>query len=491
MHYLHLYKHQITTKINYHMLRRNIIFISLLLIPFVSLSQDKVWGMQDCILYALEHNIGVQQTQLNADVQKINLDQSKYSQLPSLNASASHSYNFGRTADPTTNIFSNREIQSTNLSLNGNVVIFNGFSLRKQIKQNNFEYLAGIEDVERTKNDLSLNVAAAYLQVVYAQEAVTQTQNRLKSAQESRDRTKKLVDAGSIAMGSLFDEESAVATEELNLVQADINLSIAIIDLTQLMDLDYDPDFKVESPKVELPDQSSLALPTDEIYGVALETLPVVRFSNYKVQSAEMGLASQKGARIPRLSLFGSLNSRYSSLSKHVTAINDIGLQPNGNVTTGGDNVLSPSAEFEFDKTEFVDQLDNNYNESFGFSLSVPIFNGRTTEANIQRSEIGLANAKYNLELTHDQLYKNVVLAHTNAKSAQKKYSAAERNDVALKESFKYAEKRYNLGSLSSIEFLKARDNRDQAESDFLQAKYELIFRIKALDFYLGRPLTF
>jgi len=270
-------------------------------------------------------------------------------------------------------------------------------------------------------------------------------------------------------MGSFYDEESAVATEELNMVQAENNLSTAIIDLTQLMDIDYNPNFPVESPKVDLPDQSAVALRTDEIYNVAMETLPVVRFSDYKVQSAELNLSRIKGFRYPRLSVFGSLSSGYSSLAQTITSISPL----------------------EFEKTSFGDQLDNNYNERFGFSLSVPIFNGRSTESNIQRSKISLENARYDQELTHDQLYKDVILAHTQANSAQKRYSAAERSSVAMNESFKYAKKRYELGALSSIEFLKARDNLDFAESEFLQSKYELIFRIKALDFYLGRPLTF
>lgn len=463
----------------------------ILSLPIVSLAQEKIWGMQDCITYALENNISVRQSQLNADLQKVNLDERKFSQLPSLNASASHSYNFGRNIDPTTNNFVNQEIRGGSMSLNGNVTLFNGFSLRNQIRQNEFEYLAGIENVERQKNDLSINVAAAYLQVVYAQEAQILAEKRLASAKESRDRTKKLVDAGSIAQGAYFDEESAVATEELNLVQAENNLSTAIIDLTQLMDLEYDPDFRVESPKVDLPDQSAIAMSANEVFDVAKSTLPMVRFSEYKVMSAEKGLSASKGIRLPRLSMFGSLSSRYSSLDRTLVSLDYLGFQPNGNVTAGGDVVLGPAYSAEFDQTGFWDQLENNYGEAFGFSISVPIFNGRSTESAIQRSRINLENARYDRELTHDQLYKNVVQALSNARSAQKRYAAAERNKVAMTESFGYAEKRYDLGALSSIEFLRARDSFDAAESEFLQAKYELLFRIKALDFYLGRPLTF
>ncbi len=469
------------------------ILFCFLLLPFVSQAQTKVWGMQDCIEYALDNNIPVKQTELNSEVQRINNKQYKLSQLPTLNGSASHNYNFGRSVDPFTYDFTNSEIQSSNLSLNANLTIFNGLTLRHEIKQSNFDYLAGMEDLDRAKNELTVNVASAYLAVIYATENKMLAEKRLSSAKESRDRTKKLVDAGSVAQGSFYDEESAVATEELNLVQAENAHLSAVIDLMQLMNLDYSPEFTVESPKVELPDQSALALSAQEVYDVATATLPELRSSAYKVQSAESGLSARKGGRYPRLSIFGSLNTGYSSLTQRPVGSPVFGgYSPTQYVTSGGDQVLQPYyTGVEYDKVNRFDQFEDNYNKSVGVSLSIPIFNGWSTEANVQRSKINLENARYNDELTRQDLYKKVVQAHANALSSQKRYEAAERSKVAMNESFGYAQKRYELGALSSIEFLKSRDNLDAAESEFLQAKYEFIFRIKALDYYLGRPLVF
>jgi len=426
-------------------------------------SAQKAWTLEECITYALEHNISVKQSELNTELADVNYDQSKAAFLPSLNGSAGYTYNFGRSADPFTNLYTEQEVQSSNFSTNSNLPIFYGFQIMNGLSQSKYEYLASNENLAKIKNDISLNVAAAYLQVLYSKENLKAVNDRLEAARQNRDRTKLMVDAGSMAQGNLLDAEAALATEELAKVNADNQLTTAFISITQLLELKSMVGFDVADPAVEIPEQSALTMSADEIYKTALNTLPEFRASEWNIKSAEKSLSVSKGARFPRLSLTGGMSTGTSNIARLFTG------------------ELKP----------FNDQMADNYNKYVGLSLSVPLFNGWSTESSIKRSKINLENVRYTDQLTKNSVYKSVVQAHADATAALQKFYASQKAATSTNEAFVYAEKKYNVGMLSSIEFLNVRNNKSKAESDFLQAKYDFIFRLKVLDFYLGKSLAF
>lgn len=441
---------------------------SLFLLPvfcFLGFSSygQKAWTLQECIEYALTNNITIKQSEISTEIADVNFTQSKLALLPTINGSSSYSYNFGRSVDPYTYNFTDQEIQSGNFSLNGNLNVFNGFQLQHALSQSKYEYMAGRENLSKIKNDIALNVAAAYLQVLYSRETIKAANERLESAQQTQSRTNIMVNAGSMAQGNLLDADAALAAEELNVINAENQLQSAMINLTQLLELKSMEGFSVVDPTVELPDQSSMVLTPDQIYATSAQVLPEFRASQFNLKSAEKGLSYAKGARYPRLSMYGSMSTGYSNYTRRLTG----------------------------ELVPFNDQLSENYNEVVGLSLSIPIFNSWSTESNIQRSKLNLENVKYSDQLTKNQVYKSIVQAHADANAALKRFGAAEKASIANKEAFVYAQKKYDVGMLSSIEFLNVRNNTSKAESDFLQAKYDLIFRIKVLDFYLGKPLSF
>jgi outer membrane protein len=194
---------------------------------------------------------------------------------------------------------------------------------------------------------------------------------------------------------------------------------------------------------------------------------------------------------MPRLSAFGSLSSFYSSSSKRLKSVDFAGFNPSGDVTSGGDTVLSPSFNTVLESNPYGDQLDENYNKAFGISLSIPIFNGLSTRTNVKRARLNLENAKYAAQLTRNQVYQSIQQAHTDAIAARKRYDATQRSLTAFEEAFVYAEKRFNAGLTNSLEFLTASNNLTRTRVELLQAKYDYIFRVKVLDFYAGNPLTF
>lgn len=446
-------------------LKRAITSIFLLLILLSSLegNAQKQWTLQEAIEYAILNNITVKQTELSERLSATGFTQSKLALLPSVNASSGYSNNFGRSVDPFTYQFTNQEIQSANFSMSGNLAVFNGFQLMNSLMQSRYEYFSDRENVARIKNDISLNVAASYLQVLYAQESLKAATDRVEAANETRNRAKLLFEAGSLAQGGFLDAEAALASEELGLINARNALKTAMITLTQLLELPSDEGFALSVPEVLVPEAASLALKPDEIFAAAMKTLPEFRVSMWNIRSAEKGLSISRGARMPRLSLVGSVNSGYSSATRRLTG----------------------------EKVSFNDQIDENYNKSVGLSLSIPIFNGWSANAGVSRSKVNLENVKLSAQLTHNQVYKSVVQAHADANAALLRYDAAQKSMTAASEALVYADKKFNAGLLSSVEFLNVRNNRTRAETDLIQAKYDLIFRIKVIDFYLGKPLQF
>jgi len=456
---MHIINYQFVQRLS---VRAALCFVSMMLVSWGAAGQ-KVWTLQQSIDHAISNNITIRQTEISGEIAEINYTQSKMALLPSLNGSSSYSYNFGRSVDLFTYEFSTTEIQSANFSVSGNLPVFNGFQIQNTLARSKYEFLAGKENVRKIKNDISLNVAAAYLQVLYGKESLKAAAERVEAANETRNRAKIMFDNGMISQGNLLDAEAALAAEELAKLNADNILKSAVINIAQLLELNPSEGFEVAVPEVQIPDQSGAALTPEAIFEASLKTLPEFRIAEFNIRSAEKSLSIARGSRYPRLNLFGSLNTGYSNARKRLTG----------------------------ERVSFEDQLDENYNKSLGLSLSIPIFNSWSANSNVKRSKLGLENVKLNDQQTRNQVYKSIVQAHSDANSGMLRYNAAMKAAAAASEAYVYAEKKYNAGMLSSVEFLNVRNNKSRAETDLLQAKYDLIFRIKVIDFYLGRPLSF
>lgn len=462
----------------------------LLLLATNSFSQ-KIWTLQESVEFALQHNIQVRQSEISAKLAEVNQSQSFYNLFPSLNGSSSYTFNSGRSVDPTSYQFTTQNIKSANASLNANVALFNGFQLQNTLKQSRLDYMASKYDFEKIKNDVSLNVAAAYLQVLYSKEQLNAANDRVDATKKQRDRSKVLVDAGTLPKGSLLDAESQLSTEEYNKVAADNALALAYLNLTQLLELDSIGNYQTENPKVDIPDQAALAQSAADIYAMAITKQPEIKSADIKLQSAEKGLAIARGSLLPRLSLFGSLSSSYSSEAQRSVGDRIFGGNLPAGTTASGEAVTSPFYYFNYEKTPFSDQIDQNFYKSVGLSLNIPIFNGFSSQNSVKRAKLNLENTKYSSELTKNQLYKSIQQAHLDAVAALNKYKAAEKSSEALRETYSYIEKKFTAGLITSLDLLTARNNLTKAESDVLQAKYDFIFRLKVLDFYQGKSLAY
>ncbi len=457
---------------------RNIFLTGLVLLIFMvsgasaqekpATKPEKLWSLQDCVDYALKNNLTVQQSYLSVKSAKIDFLQSKLNFLPSFSANGSQSSNWGRSVDRATYQYSNQKNSQFYMSVNGNLTLFNGLQNVNELRLQEFNYLASKYNSDEIKDNISLNIAAAYLQILYNIEQVNNAKRQLATTEDQINLTKKEVEYGKVARGNLLDVEAQGASDQVNLVKAQNTLMLAYLDLMQLLDLKSNTKFDIQKPNLVITHRPSL-LPIENIYNKALGIMPEIKNAEYVVKSAGASLAMSRGQRSPTLSLFSSYGNNYSTLIKM-----------SNDPTNPGYTVTKP----------FGDQFRENYNYSLGFSLSVPIFNRFAVGNAIAKSKISLEKARLNLSQQKNTLRKSIEQAYTDALASYQTYEASLKSVASLKEAFTYAQEKFNLGMLNSTDYTQAKNNYYNAESTLTSAKYDYIFKTKLLDFYLGRSLS-
>ncbi len=468
---------------------KKIILLLLFTFPVIALGQQKEWTLQDCIQYALENNVSLKQQYLSVSLAEEEVFQSTSRFFPDLNLNGSHAYNFGRAVDKFTNEFETERVQTNNFTASSSVVLFNGFQNLNTYKQSRLNLQASQYDFQAMQNDISLAIASAYLQVLYSMELTDIASLQLEIIRQQVERTEKLVNAGTLAKGNLFTIQAQAAGEELVLVNAQNQLDLALLNLTQFLDLKNDSGFRIQKPIIDIPLETTILADPTEVYSIASTSQPMIKAAEYRVMSAEKGLHLAQGYRSPTLSFGASLGTGYSSASLEIADI-----QPGDPVLIGatltGDEVYGPSYKTITQVKPFSNQLEDNFSQSLGFYLSIPVFNNFQVRKAVQQSKINLENSRLQQQIVHDQLYKTIQQAHADAKAALKKYLANQKNVMALEEAYRYMEQRFSVGMANSLDYNDAKNRLAQAQSETVQAKYDYIFRLKVLDFYMGKPIN-
>lgn len=462
------------------------------------------WTLQRAVDYALQNNLNVRLTQFSADINEATLRQSRAALLPSANLNGSQSWNFGTSTDPLTNEFITQTIRSNNFSASTQVTLFSGFQLRNTIKQNVLNVEAGRNDVDKARNDLALNVASQYLQLVLAEELVRANQLRVNSAEQQVERARKLLRAGSVAESNLLDAQAQQASDQTNVITAENQRDIARLQLIQLLNLGgaEATAFQIEVPSLPDPDdEAPLSLDLDETYQTAENLLPEVKAADQRVRASSFGVDVARGAYYPRLTFGAGLFTGYSSARSSFLPTGEVDFSyapvfiydpltpttppiPTQFVT----GVAQP--RFDVKPTAFSNQIKDNFGKQLQFNLSVPILNGLQARTNMQRAQIAVQQAQARADQTRLTLRQTIQQAYADARAAQRRYVAAKSQVEALTTAYRNAEIRFNNGLLNGTEFNISKNNLTAAESSMIQAKYEFIFRRKVLDFYQGRPIA-
>lgn len=434
-----------------------------MLLSISVLQAQQIWSLSDCIEYAHANNLQIKQQELNAQVSEGDLFTSKMRLLPNLNGSVGRNYNFGRQVDPITNDFNAENTISDYYGVDASIDLFRGLQTLNAIRANENNMLARIQDVEKEKVNISLQIATAYLTILFSQEILDVAQSQREITALQVERTDKLVQAGNAARGDLLEIVAQQAAEDLNVTTSRNELNLSYLNLTQILDLDSVGNFDIYAPDTIEPDFGVEIMSVHDVYLEALTYLPHIKSAEYDLLASKNYLSMQKGMRSPTLSLSGAWRTGYS------------------------DNFVLPG---ETETMNYMDQLDVNNNKSFGLSLRVPIFNRWYVENSISTAQIGVLNSENTLDLTKQQLYKEIQQAYNDAVSAKEKYKSALEAVNSYREAFGYTEHKFTVGIVNSVEYNIAKNNYIKAESDLLQSKYEYIFSLKILDFYRGVPLS-
>ena len=462
---------------------------------FLAAQAQTEWTLQKCIDHAFQNNIQIQQSQLNLELSEISKQQSVGTMLPSVNASASHGYNWGQTIDPFTNSFATERIQSNSFGISTGMTIFNGFQTLNRYKQGDINIEQGKADLQKMKNDIALNVANAFLNVLFNQEFLNIARFNFESSDEQVKRVQQLVEAGAAPEGNLMEIKAQNASDKAAVVNAENNLNIAKLNLTQLLRLQgaEAQNFSIVSPESIEPDAGSLAASAAQAVQNAVSTFPEIKSAQAGVIAAEQGLAISKGGMSPRLAVSFSYGTGYSGANNvPVGELTYQGDQPIGLVQNTNDIVIAPVFGYDdFETKPFGDQLGDNINSSLFFQLSVPIFNGFNTKTNIAQSKVQQLQATYALEQVEQQLSQDVERAYADALAAYNNYLAAEASVEATTLAFEYAQVQYEAGVINAVDYTNSRIRRDNAQADLIRNKYDYIFRTKVLDFYQGKALSF
>lgn len=447
------------------------------------------WSLQQCIDQALKNNIAIKQSEITTKIYGNNATQSKASILPTINMGAQHTYNFGRTIDRYTNTFANTQVLSQNFYVSSNVVLWSGLSQYNNIRANEFQYMASTETLGQQRNDLSLNVATAFINVIFCDELLQVAKGQYSITEEQMKRTEKLVDAGTLAKSAYYDLKAQLGNEDVNVTTADNNYQIAMLTLLQLMNIDSVNNLKIEKPNIEILSGELANISVQNVYETALKNQHSVKSAEYNVLAMEKSLAAAKGRVSPTLSATGTIGTGTSGLDKKIIGTQMNGVTPIG-ATATGEVVYTPNIEYLTETKSFTDQFKDNVNKSVGFTLTVPIFNGLQTYTNVKNAQLNALNARYNRELVEQNLYKTIAQAYANARASLNKYNSSKASVEASQQSFEYAQQKYNVGAISTFDFNSAKTRLQNAQANLVQAKYDFIFRLKVLDFYQGKPLT-
>ncbi len=456
----------------------------------------KVWTLKECVDYALANNLDVQRSVYGVEGAEIDHNQAKWGMAPSLNASSSYGFNWGRSINPVTNQFTTREINSLSPNANSSVTLFNGLRIQNTIKQTSKSLDASEADLEKAKNDVILSVINLYITVVFNKELLENARFQLSSSEQQLERTKRQVAAGALPKSNELNLDAQVATNELNVINRENALALSLLQLKQGLQIPASQDFDIEVPVIAVQDLL-LENSREQIYDMARQSLPEVRSARYRVESSNYALKAAKGNLYPRLSLSGSINSNYSSANDEPQPVIEDGVDilpgttPIGFVDGTTTLVYGYNVRFRnfTDGYGIREQLQDNIFRQAGVTLSIPILNGFQTRAGIRRQTINRQLAEITLKQTENTLRQNVETAYNDAFAASKTYSSSLKQVQAREEAFRMTKQRFEIGAANFVEYQVAENDLFQAKSDLARAKYDFIFKKRLLDFYQGKSI--
>lgn len=470
--------------------KKNKLLAGILFICSMQTSAQNTMTLRECVETGIANNFDVQQKQLQAESAEANWKQSKLNMLPDLNAGAGHSFNQGRSIDPFTNSPVTQSFNSSNYSVGSGVVLFNGLVIQNSIRQNSLTYQASRMDWQQEKDNLTINIILAYLEVLSSADQLAQARSQAALSEEQVKRLEVLNREGAIKPSDLSDVRGQYATDQLSIISTQNALESARIRLAGLMNVPYNRNLVLE--KIEPETFAARYEETPEkIYETALQDLALVKAAEFRKQSAARAIKVARGQLFPTLSFNGNAFTNYSSVAMQSRYLNTTDRISDDYVVVNGSQLplVYKQDHFNSSKISYNDQLNNNLYTSFGFNLNIPIFNSLQQRNRIRQAKINYKSSELVVKTTKTQLGQAIDQAYVNMNTAAERYKAILLQIDAFTESFRAAGIRFDSGVGNSIDYLTAKNNLDRASINLIIAKYDYVLRTKILDYYQGKQL--
>jgi len=438
---------------------KNTIIVFIAFLSINAFSQNKKWTLRECVDYALEHNISIKQSELDVTQSEINKRDAIGNFLPSLNASASHTWSIGLGQDPVTFDAVNSTTKNLSGGIGSGIDLYTGLRRINQLHRSNIEKLAASYRLDKMKDDISLFVANSFLQILFNKEQLKVIMSQQNVSNQEYQRTKDLVDAGALPKGDLLEIQATIATQEQQIVNAENAVLISKIQLAQLLLIEDYQTFDIIDVDYQVPPSNIMNESPDAIIAKAKETRYEIKIAEANTEIAGYNLKMAKGSLQPSLS--GSYNF--------------------------GSNYFTSQL---FDTPNFETQMTDNKNHNFSIRLNIPIFNGFATRNNVKRNQVGYERSKNALEQANLDMETSVYQAYNDTKGALKAFEAAQKTLIAREEAFNYSKERYSVGLLNAFDYNQSQNRFEAAQSEVIRTKYDYIFKLKVLEFYFGIPIT-
>ncbi|MFH6602368.1 TolC family protein [Maribacter algicola] len=455
-------------------------------------AQNKKWTLQECVEYALEHNITIQQSELDLKDAEVNKLDAKGNFLPSINAQASHSWNIGLNQNVTTGILENLTTMFTSGGVGMNVDLYNGLQNVNRLRRSNLALLANQYRLDNMKDDISLAVANGYLQILFNRENLVVAKAQYAVTEQDLKRTTELVESGVVARGDLLEIEATAATQLQQIVNSENNLRLSKIALAQLLLINDYENFDVANEEFNIQPTTILNNSPSEIFAKAVTQRNEIKFAEANIELAETDIELAKGALYPRLSGFYNYNTRAS----YQDIIGGFEIDPNnpttqiGTVEGTGQAVVAPNRRPIVEAMDpFIYQLGVNDGHSFGVGLNIPILNGFSARNSVKRNRINLERSKLQLDQAKLDLENVINQAWNDAQAAIKAHEAAQKTLDARRLAYDYSKERFDVGLMNAFDFSQAQSRLDNAQAEVIRTKFDYIFRVKVLEFYFGLPI--
>jgi outer membrane protein len=462
-------------------------------------TSDK-WDLRRCVEYALANNLSVQQSSVQASLADVDLQQSRWQQYPNADFSHNTGLQWGRSIDPTTNQFTGNQLLFQGFNLNAGITVFNWHRIRNNIIASRYAANAAYTDVEKTKNDVSLNVATYYLQVLLARQQVEIAEVQMHQTLTQLNVARKKVDAGAVPELDALTLEGQYATDSSAYITALATADQNLLQLKQVLNVDAGQTFDITTPPADqIPVEPLLQLQPETVFQIAMHNQPAQKANALRIQSLEASMKSARAAMYPTVSIGGSLGTRFSSPDKNVTQFFNGFEKTQAFVTDAGGNqydVYTPSIGVTQTKKSFGErwdgwggQINNFFSQSLGLSISVPIISGGQARFNYARSKLNLKNLEVTKALADQTLKNDIYKAYYSASAALEKFNAAKTSVTITQKAYDFAQKRYELGLLNTFDLIISNNNLNRAKLDMAAAQFDYVFKMKVLEFYKGQGI--